>query len=212
MRYLIFIILFTSSCARGPQPETEIYFNDFESNDLQGISSGKIDLFNSSKVLGRYNAGGFKLTLEDLPDYDLIEISFDLYLHDSWDGNLNGDNVGGPDIWSMNVNGDPVIYATFSNGDCPVQTCEGQSYPANYPNYNNGPKSGAFRRDLPGVCHLAGVSGGTSQYKIRKILRLSGRILTLECLDHLKQTNSPNALCDESWSVDNIKIKGIRIN
>lgn len=162
-------------------------------------------------MLGRYNAGGFRLQVKSLSGYDLIEISFDLYLHDSWDGNLNSDNVGGPDIWNMNVNGDPIIYATFSNSDCPVQLCVGQSYPANYPNYNNGPKAGAFRGDLPGICHLAGMPGGTSQYKIVKTLKLNSSTLTLECIDQLKQSNSPNPLCDESWSVDNIKIKGIRL-
>lgn len=212
LRYITLFIIFLSSCSKGPQAETDIYFNDFESNNLHGISNGMISPFNNSKVLGRYNAGGFKLQLEDLPLHDLIEISFDLYLHDSWDGDLNGDKVGGPDIWQMNIDGNPFINATFSNQDCPVQTCVSQSYPANYPNYNNAPKSGAYRRDLPGVCHLAGQTGGSSQYKIIKRIRHTGRRLALECLDQLKQTNVRDSLCDESWSVDNIKIKGIRLN
>ncbi len=213
LRYLpILLIFLVTSCAKGPQIETEIYFNDFEGSDLKAIAGGQITSFNQSNVIGRYNNGGFSLQLNDLEEHDLIEISFDLYLHDSWDGNLNGDLVGGPDIWMMNVDAVPFIHTTFSNLECPVQTCVGQSYPAMYPNYNNGPRAGAFRGDLPGVCQFAGKAGGSTQYKITKTLKHRGRVLTLECLDELKQKNAPSELCDESWSVDNIRIKGIKLN
>jgi len=201
------------SCAKGPQKESEFYFNDFENRNVDKITGAQITSFNQSTVLGRYNNGGFKLELNDLSRHDLIEISFDLYLHDSWDGNLNGDQVGGPDIWIMKASGERLIYTTFSNQECPVQTCVGQSYPATFPNYNNPPRAGVFRGDLPGACHLAGkVRGSSTQYKISKTIKHQGSNFTLECLDELKQNNAPSELCDESWSVDNIRIKGIVLN
>lgn len=209
---IILVSFLLASCAKGPQKESVYYFNDFENLDLNNISNGNIVGFNGTRVLGRYNAGGFKLRLDQIPTHDMLEISFDLYLHDSWDGVLNGDNVGGPDIWQMYLDGNIFIDAAFSNQDCPVQTCVSQSYPANYPNSNNAPKSGAYRRDLPGVCHLAGQVGGSSQYKIVKTIRHTGRVFTLECMDKLKQLNAKSPMCDESWSVDNIKVKIINLN
>lgn len=209
---ILFISLFLASCAKGPQEESVYYYNDLENMDLNDISNGIISGFNHSRVLGRYNNDGFKLVLDELPSHDMLEISFDLYLHDSWDGVLNSDNLGGPDIWQMYIDGNLFINTTFSNQDCPVQSCVSQSYPANYPNSNNAPKSGAFRRDLPGVCHFAGQIGGSSQYKIVKRIRHSGTVVTLECKDMLKQLNAKSDICDESWSVDNIKVKLINLN
>lgn len=209
---IILISLCLASCAKGPQEESVYYFNDLENMDLNDISNGVISGFNHSRVLGRYNNDGFKLVLDELPKHDMLEISFDLYLHDSWDGVLNSDNLGGPDIWQMYIDGNIFINTTFSNQDCPVQSCVSQSYPANYPNSNNAPKSGAYRRDLPGVCHFAGQIGGSSQYKIVKTIRHSGSVFTLECKDKLKQLNAKSDICDESWSVDNIKVKLINLN
>jgi len=208
---LVVMAFFLASCAKGPQEESVYYFNDFENLDLNEITNGSIVGFNGSRVLGRYNNGGFKLQLDNLPSHDMLEISFDLYLHDSWDGVLNGDNLGGPDIWQMYIDGNIFIDAAFSNQDCPVQTCVSQSYPANYPNSNNAPKTGAYRRDLPGYCHLAGQIGGSSQYKIVKKIRHNGNLFTLECMDKLKQLNATSPICDESWSVDNIKVKLINL-
>lgn len=209
---IVLISFLLASCAKGPQKESVYYFNDFENQDLHNISNANISGFNDSRVLGRYNNSGFKLSFYQLPKHDMLEISFDLYLHDSWDGVLNGDNLGGPDIWQMYLDGNLFINTTFSNQDCPVQSCVSQSYPANYPNSNNAPKSGAYRRDLTGVCHLAGQVGGSSQYKIVKTIRHTGQVFTLECLDKLKQLNAKSPICDESWSVDNIKVKLINLN
>ena len=208
---LFLIPILLTTCTKKSQKESVYYFNDFENLDLYKITNGTISGFNDTRVLGMYNASGFKLSFDELPAHDLLEISFDLYLHDSWDGVLNGDQLGGPDIWQMYLDGNLFIDAAFSNQDCPVQTCVSQSYPANYPNSNNAPKSGAYRRDLPGVCHLAGQIGGSSQYKIVKTIRHSSNVFTLECMDKLKQLNAKNPKCDESWSVDNIKVKLIEL-
>jgi hypothetical protein len=205
---LILLFFFLSFCSKGPQKATEIYNNNFEGNNLSGISGGLITRYNNSNVLGRYNSGGFTLDLEDLSAHDLIQISFDLFIHDSWDGNKNSDGVSGPDIWEMKIDGSPFIYTTFSNFQCPLRTCSAQSYPLNYPNYEMPPTTGSFRTDLPGVCS----SGTTVQYKISKTLRHSGRHITIEYLDELKQTGSLDPLCDESWSVDNIVIKVIKLD
>lgn len=211
---LFFILIFSiSSCSKTVQKETEVYFNDFETRDLTGVSNGSLVDYNGSTVLGRYNQSGFELLLTDLPKHDLIQISFDLFIHDSWDGNKLGvDEVDGPDIWQMLVDEEMYINASFSNIAC-VNTngvfCPPQSYPANYPNSNNYPRSGAYNVNLPSACHPEGT---TTWYKITKTISHSRSKLLLQCVDQLVQKNADDPNCDESWSVDNIKITAIKLD
>jgi hypothetical protein len=209
-RIFIFALLFLIlSCKDKVRKETIVYANDFDSASLVNIENGIITTYNGSSVLGRYNNGYFNVKLNDLPKHDLITITFDLYIHDNWDGNKT--TPDGPDIWQMSVDDKIYINATFSNTNCPAgYFCSPQSYPFNYPNNYNNPKTGAYRTDLPGVCGIVGPNG-TTQYKIEKTFVHTGNNLVLRCLDKLVQTNSTDPKCDESWSVDNISIKAITL-
>lgn len=202
-----------SMCAKETKSDVMVYENDFETGDLTDITGGAIDTYQGTKVLGRYNDGGFTLNLKNLPAHELVEISFDLYIHDTWDGNRIGDanTTIGPDIWNMKVDGTDFIYTTFSNADCGTGNCLPQSYPYTFRNDNNNPGTGAYRKDLPGVCAFAGVVGGTSLYKIVKRVRHSKAALALQCLDKLIDTYTTDPLCSESWSVDNIKVRAINL-
>ncbi|WP_316737861.1 hypothetical protein [Pedobacter aquatilis] len=209
---IIIMWLFVSSCAKEVKSEQEVYFNDFETNKVDGIANASVETYDGSKVLGRYNSSGFDLNLNNLPTHKLVEISFDLYIHDSWDGNKVSGGLDGPDIWKFLVDGQLYVNATFSNEDCNNSGfCPPQSYPADYPNSYNNPKTGAANPSLPGVCNLAGKIGGTSLYKITKVIEHSKSNLLMQCRDQLIQTNAPDAKCDESWSVDNIRIKVINL-
>jgi hypothetical protein len=210
--FLLFVLL--GSCAKSFDDQEDVYYNDFESGNLTNISNGKISPFNGSQVLGNYNNGQFDLSINNLPAHDIIDITFDLYIHDSWEGVQSGiDQTNGPDIWKMVVDNKTYINTTFANFDCvPGNFCPPQSYPADYPNQSNNPKSGASRTDLPGFCSEAGNPNGTTLYKIHKSISHSGAGLTIRCLDLLKQKNVADPKCDESWSVDNIKIKAINLN
>jgi len=209
---LIFGVLF-SSCSKKVKDEAQVYFNDFEQSDLKSITHGSIENYNNTNVLGRYSSGGFDLNLTNLPNHKLVEISFDLYIHDSWDGNKRGpDDVDGPDIWKFIVDGNLYINTTFSNADCDhTGFCPPQSYPLAYPNNTQNPKTGAANPNLPGVCNLAGKPGGTTLYKISKIIEHADSKLLMQCRDQLTQKNAENSKCDESWSVDNLRIKVIEL-
>ena len=203
------LLVFMFSCKTHVNSDTVVYNNDFESGNIANIDNAILGQFNGSVVLGQYNsnanAGNFKLTLNSLPKHDLITISFDLYIHDSWDGNKTAPD--GPDIWQLLVDGKTYINATFSNDICAAGNfCSPQSYPFNYPNNYNNPKKGAYKINLPGACSLTG-SNTTTQYKITKTFTHTSSTLVLQCLDKLVQSNAPNQKCDESWSVDNINIK-----
>jgi hypothetical protein len=111
----------------------------------------------------------------------------------------------------MTVDGNTFINTTFSNESfIPGNFVSPQSYPFNYPNNYNNPRTGAYRTDLPGICQLVG-PGGTTQYKISKTFSHTSSTLILQCLDKLIQNNSSDPKCDESWSVDNINIKAITL-
>jgi len=207
---IIIIVIFISSCKKNVKDEVEVYDNDFESGNLSNINNGIINQFNGTAVLGNYNNASFALTISDLPKHDLVKISFDLYIHDSWDGNKTAPD--GPDVWQMLIDGNSYINASFSNSPCGADAfCAPQSYPLDYPNNYHNPKYGAYLTNLPGFCSLVTDPNGTTLYKIEKIVRHSNKTLILQCLDKLVQTNTADPKCDESWSVDNINIKAITL-
>lgn len=206
---VIFILFLHASCKNQVKSEVEVYYNDFENNNLSGIGNGIINQFNNSAVLGQYNNGNFILTVNNLPKHDLITISFDLYIHDNWRGQLLPD---GPDTWEMLVDNMSYINTTFSNLECKSwNICPPQSYPDDYPNSNHNPRTGAYRTDLPGVCSMLNSPTGTTLYKIKKTFKHSNQSIILQCLDKLNQSNYPNPKCEKSWSVDNISIKVITL-
>jgi len=215
MRNLILLLIpvcVLISCAKEVTDDQQVYFNDFESQPSKQISNAVTETYNGTTVLGRFNASGFDLNLNDLPTHKLVEISFDLYIHDSWDGNKTSNGVDGPDLWKMIVDGNLYVNASFSNEDCDNSGfCPPQSYPSDYPNSNHNPKTGAANANLPGVCNLAGKTGGTTLYKITKTIEHSKASLLMQCRDQLTQTNTPDPKCDESWSIDNLRVKVINL-
>lgn len=207
------LVYFLLGCAKESSQVTTVYSNNFESGDLSGIKGGILSNYNSTMVLGQYNRGGFTVSLSNLPKHQIMEISFDLYIHDSWDGNRKGEkNDNGPDIWKLNVDGKPYMYTTFSNADCGADTnCFPQSFPYNYQNNSMNPKTNAFQTNLPGICHNGGQPNGTTLYKINKRIHHSEHAVSIDFLDELVQSNTADPKCDESWSLDNLTIKTIQL-
>lgn len=209
-----FLLLLLTSCSKSLDNEVDIYSNDFESGNLTNVTNGSISSFASTKVLGRFSNSGFDLTLNDLPSHDLVDISFDLFIHDGWIGNQKfSSNEDTPDIWQLKMNGKTYISTTFSNQACLAgNICPPQSYPADYPNNNYNPRSGAARNDLPGFCSQITNPNGTSMYKIHKSISHSDKTLFIQCLDQFIQKNVTDLKCNASWSVDNIQIKVINLH
>lgn len=201
-----------------------VYENDFEDSNLLNISGGGIMLFNNTNVLGNFNNDGFTLHLDEVGTHSFTEISFDLYIHGSWDGNKNGFELNDkPDKWGielkpeMNNYTDPsknLFLTTFSNSPCWSNYCLRQSYPNNYP-FENLPKTGSFKNDLESVCDNNFFGGKTSLYKFEKIFESSGDAIIIRMYDELYQPNAidkdgiPQMKCDESWSIDNLKVRVI---
>lgn len=220
---LIFII---NSCSYPEMVRNElVYENNFENSDLSKIDGGGISEFNGSKVMGDFNNDGFTLFLDNIGKHDYVFISFDLYVHGSWDGNFNGFAENDkPDKWIMEFNPDMDLFkdpssnnftTTFSNSPCWPNYCLRQSYPEIFP-FENNPKTGSFKTDLDKICLNNFFGGNTSLYKIEKGFRSTGNNIVVRFYDELYQPNAidkdgiPQEKCDESWSLDNLKVRVIK--
>ena len=162
MKKLIIIFFLINSCSYPEMIRNElVYENDFEERDLDKIDRGGLSNFNDTTVLGDFNNDGFILFLEDVGKHDYVFVSFDLYIHGSWDGNFNGFKENDkPDKWIMEFNPDMDLFkdptsdnftTTFSNSPCWPNYCLRQSFPENFP-FENNPKTGSFKVDLDRKC------------------------------------------------------------
>ena len=226
MRKLLLFIFIVNSCSYPEMIRNElVYENGFENENLNSIDGGNIMLFNNTNVLGDFNNDGFTLFLEGVGDHDYVFISFDLYVHGSWDGNFNGFSENDkPDKWVMEFKPDMQLYkdpssdnftTTFSNSPCFSNYCLRQSYPETYP-FENNPKTGSAKTNMEKICKDSFFGDETTLYQIEKGFKSSGNNVIVRFYDELYQ---PNAIdingvtqqkCDESWSMDNIRVRVVK--
>jgi len=223
---LLILFLFINSCTYPELVRDElVYHNSFEELSLENIDGGGIFNFNNNKVLGNFNNDGFTIHLDDVGSHDYVFLSFDLYIHGSWDGNFNGFQENDkPDLWILEFKPDMSLFkdpssdnftTTFSNSPCWSNYCLRQSYPQPYP-FENNPKTGNFLTEMPKVCNNNFFGGETTLYKVEKGFKSSGNSIVVRFYDELYQPNAidkdgiPQQKCDESWSMDNIKIRVLK--
>ncbi len=205
----IFIsFLFVLSCFSCTKNLTKIhivYQNDFNRSstkdivtyDFYGATKDKIFYFNGSKVLGPFNNAGSDFNLTDLPEHNILEVAFDLYAHDNWEGN-KPTQYGIPDLFVMKYDKNPRFLTSFSSN---IQ--HKQSFPDWFPQGSNPAMGNAIRTDLPGRCTWKDRKNGTVMYRIVQQFAHSNKSFQLSLSDALQPFNSE---CEKSWSIDNIKI------
>jgi len=204
---LIANVLF--SCQEKLLEELTVYSNDFSSMDLEGIESEEgLYPYNNKHVLGLFNNQGFTLSLDNLPDHNMVRISIDLYIHNYWNG--NSQDIDGPDIWTMMVDNSQIINTTFANTPCASTYCQYQSYPENFIRAFT-PKTDAAETNLPGLFEQHNNLGWTTLYRIHKIIPHHQKTLSIECYDKLRQENAPFPKEDESWSVGKIEVSVLNV-
>lgn len=213
---LIFAFLGTTilvSCDAEKQIfEQSFYAYDFES-DYRNIDSVYISSFEGSKVIGPFNNDGFSFHFEDLPEHDYIRLRFELFIHDSWEGNTNNTQSDFPDHDAWFIELDPqeknpwdkiIFETTFSNGLCVPGWCYGQSYPNQYPFHNEARIESV--KSTFGRCLYKDSPIGTSIYRIDKVFPHTRNAFLFVLYDKLKQDAPFSPLCEESWSIDNLDI------
>ena len=198
-----------TSCEDSLLERVVLYSDDFSnSKENSAVVNAKWHEFNGDTVLGWYNAEEISLNLSGLPKHNTIEITVELLVHDSWDG--NPDNVGGPDYWYLHLDGEEIVNTTFSNSPCGTNYCTYQAYPENYPRSFE-PKTGAIDSNLPGRCQYKDMPGWTSKYRITRLVKHRENNLSILIGDRLRQENVLNPGCDESWSISKIEISALTV-
>lgn len=207
---VLLFFVFAGGCFKDIPQKKVVYENNFEDSSMRNIeiydpqgraNYYKVIPYNGSAVLGNFNGRLVRVILDNLPSHNTIEIKFDLYIQDQWDGDYIRPGFSIPDVWNMSIDNYPIYATTFSN------TTHNQSFPNNYTGTVsiNPPRSNAW--DLtPGVCSGAGKKDGSSHYIIEYITSHSSNNMILDMNDALQPYNE---LCLKSWSIDNIKITAV---
>ena len=115
-KIFLLVLVTVFSCSKSDellQRNELVYNNDFESGDLEAIDGAQLMTFNNTTVLGNFNNDGFTLNLNNIGPHDFIYISFDLYIHDSWDGNFNNIEPDQPDAWFIELRPDIDTYPSI---------------------------------------------------------------------------------------------------
>lgn len=207
--FLIFLG-FLSSCSDTLESETVVYSNDFSDLNLAGFENGKLFIFGNDTLAGFYHNEEVAVNVSDLPSHNLLKVTVEIIVHDSWDGNPD-DGVSGPDFWFFGIDNQEVFRSTFSNSPCESTYCLYQSYPDTYFRQNV-PKSGAIQTNLPGLCIFGAFNNYSTRYSISKIVDHSNPTARIYMNSDLVQDNSPDPVCDESWSISKIEITALTLN
>lgn len=206
--WLIVSIFGISACTDTLESSEIVYDNDFSDLNLAGFENGKLFVFQNDTVSGFYHNDEVSLSLENLPSHNMLKITTEILIHDSWDG--NPDNVGGPDYWFFGVDNKEVFRTTFSNTPCESTYCIMQSYPNSYFRQNN-PKTGAVQTNLPGLCLFGALPNYTTRYSVSKIIENKSSTIRIFWNSDLTSANSPDPVCDESWSLARVTIEALNV-
>lgn len=207
LKIALCIGLFTA-CTKSGYDESMVYNSNFATGDQSGLTGATMYTYQNAKIIGRYNNGGFSLDLSNLPKHKALEIEVIPYFHNSWDGNNNYGGIDGPDIWKMTVDDQDLVNATFSNSPCNPLYCLFQSYPIKYAIVNNPPMTDAVKIFEGTEDNCSGINT-SSMYRIVKTIAHTKSTVKISFRDYLVQTNVPNPICDESWSMAGIVVKVI---
>lgn len=201
---------FISSCLPTAETQQVVYSNDFSDLDLAGFENARLFVFQNDTVVGFYHNEEVAVTIPNIPAHSYLKVTVDILIHDSWDGNTD-DGLGGPDMWYMGYDGQEIFRTTFSNTPCESTYCLYQSYPNDYFRQNV-PKSGAVQTNMPGLCVFGSLPNYTTRYSISKLIEHSNSSVRIHMGDELTANNSPDALCDESWSIAKVEVEAIQTN
>jgi len=197
------------SCADTLESEKLVYNNDFSDSNLEGFENGRFIIFENDTIVGYYHNEEIAVNLADLPAHNLLKVTLEILIHDTWDGNTS-DGVSGPDQWFFGVDSQEIFRTSFSNSPCESTYCLYQSYPDTFSKTNK-PKTGAIQTNMPGLCLFGASPNYTTRYSISKILEHSKSSARIYMNSDLVAENSPDPKCDESWSLAGITVEALTL-
>jgi hypothetical protein len=193
------------ACHKNITQRKKVYFEDAEDGIAEniltqhrdGYATGRlVRPFGGSNVIGNFNNTVVTIELDSVPAHNMIYASFDLYIHDNWEGEKVG-QYGVVDVWNIRVNGLFQLSTTFSNNP---------NWPQSFPEWtgtmNMPAKSNAISTQFPGICALDSTKDGTTHYKVIFSRPHTEKNIKIELNDALQ-----GSICDRSWSIDNVYIE-----
>jgi hypothetical protein len=212
-RFTKILILFSllivglAACKKNITIREKIYFEDAEDGIANNVSAitgtgasygSMVRPFAGTNVIGNFNNTVLNLVIDNMPNHNMVYVSFDLYTHDKWEGNRVG-LPGIVDVWNVRVNEEFHLSTTFSN----IRS-QPQSFPEWIGDSKNISRGNAIDTLLPGNCLWEAQPNGTSKYKIAFARPHTSSNFTLSLNDALQ-----GSYCEKSWSIDNILIEAI---
>jgi len=174
------------------EPHT-FYQSDFSQNDFDGWSTTQTIEYDNRILLGNFSNETCSLTLSCLPAHTSLQLTFDVYALDTWDGNGSTGGPNDPDLWFTSIDGNTLIETTFGHAfGVP------QSYPANYPAHND-PFSGATQQCLETFCY--GQNCASAQYSMSFTIEHS-----LSNAEIIFGADLLQDICDESWALGDVAV------
>lgn len=192
---------------------TIAYSEDFEGAVGPEWSRQETDMtpVGARRFLGQFGNGAVTLTLENLPPHSGVRITFDLFIINTWDGDMAVPGpagiVIGPDVWSFALtDGRELLHTTFTNHYFfdPHYAVFRQSYPGNYPNGGFAPQTGAAEISTLGYVWdyaWGGPHPADSVYTLEFPVPHADAVI--RCVFSAGLTGA----ADESWGLEDVRIE-----
>jgi len=184
-----------------------VYSNNFEETVGPEWSNTSTDITPTGRrFLGQFGNETVSLALSFLclASHTSLSLSFDLFIIRSWDGNTTYDprfGTVGPDIWSLNLQGEPTVWqTTFTNW---WQYNYRQAYPGAYPGSDYAAFTGAAEVNSLGYTFWDGnkYADQDSVYHLSFVFPHTASSLAFNF-----SASGLQSLADESWGIDNIEV------
>lgn len=198
-----------------------LYENDFESAAGSEWSLSSLDTSPSGqRFLGQFGNDQVTLLLPPLANPPLvtdINVTFDLYLLGTWDGNQVNDTdppanfaptgIVGPDYWGIQSGKALNFFTTFSNWDALSYR---QAFPMSAPGNSAAPRTGAAANNSLGYIYEGMPLDSTYHLVFTFHASQGGGAMALPVgLPITFMGDNLQPLSDESWGIDNIVVKAV---
>lgn len=176
-------------------PPLQVYSNAFETAPGPEWSATTSDQTpaGARRFLGRFGHTTVKLRLSDLPPHTKVQIGFDLFVLQSWNGNST---TNGPDTWGLAVTGGPVLLTTTFHGPTTNNALR-QAYPGPFPGIAFPACTGAAETATLGYS-----PDGDSVYRLSYTFAHSTNWVEFNFVG-----GTTESLPNESWGLDNVVVR-----
>lgn len=188
--------------AMGSVGNAVVYVTDFESGVGSEWSASNTESFNSTTVLGQFDNSSVSLTLSGLTAGEVVTVTFDLYIRDSWDGN---DTSYGPDHFRFLNGSTALMDTTFAN-----TSDHRQSFPDPFGVGDYAAFYHSDDRDIQNGGTLPNGYYGNSLFNFGGSLNAGfSTMATGSTMTLTWEASGLQGVGDEGWNLDNVAVRSV---